>query len=56
MWDGPTFQSYYIHLPQNVRAFLDGEDPSYLLTVVRWHASQMASQGGEGCSWVSRQT
>ena len=33
MWDGPTFQSYYIHIPQNVRAFLDGEDPSYLLTV-----------------------
>ena len=33
MWDGPTFQSYYIHIPQDVRAFLDGEDPSYLLTV-----------------------
>ena len=33
MWDGPTFQGYYIDVPRRTRAMLDKEDPEYLLHV-----------------------
>lgn len=33
MWAGPTFQSYYLRVPQMTREFLDNEDPKYLLEV-----------------------
>ena len=33
MWSGPTFQSYYLHIPQEARARIDKEDPSFLLSV-----------------------